>query len=276
MRVIALPIVTSKDLGVGKEPPGGQNESVWVREIFWKFGNTPIPAIFGKRFSFDGQDRKGLEARPNLTISESPRVSLPASLFGVAGVYHHPGGCRITVLCQVGPTVSSRRGAPMNYVTRAIFLLSASLCLFAPALSQSHSSDGMQFGKTWLWLGMPEAQALTSLKRTCQVQQTGLGTYGLLPRKPDCFGFVVFKSSKLVFANRAATLGGQEPVEVILESIVQFTDTYHTETCKLFTSLGKGRDEFHAFVRCGQHAIHTIVAPTEKSISEELGEMPED
>jgi len=134
----------------------------------------------------------------------------------------------------------------------------------------------MQFGKTWVWLGMPEAQVLTALQRVCQTQQTGLGTYGLLPRKPDCFGFVVFKTGKLAYANRAATLAGQHPAEVMLETIVQFTDTYHAEACNLSTSLGKGHNEFHAFVRCGQHAIHIVDSPTEKSISEELGEVPED
>ena len=164
----------------------------------------------------------------------------------------------------------------MNTVKRGAAMILLSCGLFIQASGQSHGSDGIQFGKTWVWIGMPEAQALTTLKGICQVRQSGLGTYGVLPQNPDCFGFVIFKNSKLVYANRAATLAGENAVTAMLTNIVQFTDTYHTESCTLATSLGKGHQEFHAFVHCGQHTIHIIDSPTEKSVSEELGEIPED
>ena len=79
-----------------------------------------------------------------------------------------------------------------------------------------------------------------------------------------------------MYANRAVSLSGHDPIKSLVGLIVQFTDTYGVSACTLDTALGKGPNEFHAFVRCGSHAIHIIDAPSEQSVSEALGEVPED
>lgn len=137
-------------------------------------------------------------------------------------------------------------------------------------------ADGIEFKRNWITLGMPEEQALSILRKGCQITQTGVGTYAVLPRSRDCFGFVVFKGQKLAYANKATSLAGFDPVSSLVGLIVTFTDTYKTSTCTLDTSLGKGPNEFHAFIRCGSHSIHMIDSPSEKSVSEELGELPND
>lgn len=137
-------------------------------------------------------------------------------------------------------------------------------------------ADSIEFNRSWISLGMPEAEVLSLLQKGCQITQTGLGTYGVLPRSQGCFGFVVFKGQKLAYANKATSLAGIDPVTSLVGLIVAFTDTYKTSTCTLDTSLGKGPNEFHAFIRCGNHSIHIIDSRSEKSVSEELGELPND